>query len=293
MSSPIVRINDHEVLIGPDKFLVGSGGILYTIRDRESDPDYSEDEEWSFTAWSGPLAAEEYQALFRASTGAYSYETIIRIIREECSKITIAFSSEGDGRIDSAVKEKEYLDSLEAALISYNPPLKVERPKERFWFDVRIEGIAINLKLTTGSTDNAFNKMAIATTLARGRPVRLSQASNFNDFYDCLKGFGASNTRVHNTEYHYLVIHKQTGKVLLKSILDIHEFKKNPSNTLQINWAHEFACLNLCTPEDKTIEKIQQLMRTIQNSLHDFWMRSALFINANIHEDFAGSESVA
>jgi hypothetical protein len=282
----VLIISDHEVLVRGQKFLVAND-VLYEIRDRESDPDYCEDEEWSFASWCGAEADEEFQLFYQMAEKTYSYDAIVRIIRTECSKITIAFSTEGDGRIDSAVKEKEYLDCLETALASYSPPLKVERPKERHWFDVRIEGIAINLKLTTGSTDNAFNKMAIATTLARGRPVRISPNCNFNDFYLFLKECGASNIRNRMSEYHYLVIHKQTGRVMLKSILDIDAFKKNPSNTLQINWAHEFACLESCTPTEKTVEKIQQLMATIQSSLRDFWLRSRAFIEGDIETDFA------
>jgi hypothetical protein len=42
------------------------------------------------------------------------------------------------------------------------------------------------------------------------------------------------------TEYHYLVINKNTNEMLLKSIFDIHTYKSNPCNDLQINWDNEF-----------------------------------------------------
>ena len=60
-----VRICGQEAFLGSRKFLVREG-VLFTIRDRESDPDYSEDEEWSFDAWCGSVAAEVDQAAFEA-----------------------------------------------------------------------------------------------------------------------------------------------------------------------------------------------------------------------------------
>jgi hypothetical protein len=47
------------------------GGILFDIRDRESDADYCEDEEWSFEAWCGPRAAEEFQVAFAKNSGVW------------------------------------------------------------------------------------------------------------------------------------------------------------------------------------------------------------------------------
>ena len=49
---PSFRITEHEVWLNGRKFL-HRAGILYNIRDRESDPDYDPDEPWTFEAWCG------------------------------------------------------------------------------------------------------------------------------------------------------------------------------------------------------------------------------------------------
>ena len=41
-----------------------------------------------------------------------SYKDLISLLKSECEKINIKFSSDGDGHITSAIKEKEYLDIL-------------------------------------------------------------------------------------------------------------------------------------------------------------------------------------
>jgi hypothetical protein len=61
-----IRIAGAEAFLGSRKFL-HLNGVLYDIRDRESDPDYSEDEEWSFEAWCGPEAAAAFQDAFQAA----------------------------------------------------------------------------------------------------------------------------------------------------------------------------------------------------------------------------------
>jgi hypothetical protein len=214
------------------------------------------------------------------------YEVTIKSIMTECKTINMSFSKMGDGRIISAVKEKEYLDTLSEKLLQKYPDYKIEIPKERFWYDIRINTIPINLKLTTGKTDNAFNKRAITSTISRVEPC-INQNTNFNTFYQDMRKYSSKNERQYTTEYHYLVVNKNTGQVLLKSILDIHTYKKNSSNILQINWDNEFKNLSYMTPADKTREKIIELLKVIQTSLREAYERSKLFIDADIENDFS------
>ena len=63
-TAPSVIIkNKYEVLVNGTKYL-HKNGALYTLRDRESDPDYVETEEWTFKTWCGPRAthAEDIRA---------------------------------------------------------------------------------------------------------------------------------------------------------------------------------------------------------------------------------------
>jgi len=214
------------------------------------------------------------------------YELTINSILNECKTINICFSKTGDGRIISAVKENEYLDSLCKKLLQKYPYYNIEIPKERFWYDIRINTIPINLKLTTGKTDNAFNKRAITSTISCLEPC-INQNTNFNKFYQDMKKNSSKNERQYIKEYHYLVINKNTGQALLKSILDIHTYKKNSSNILQINWDNEFKNLDYLTPPDKTRQKIIELLKVIQTSLKEAYERSKLFIDADIENDFS------
>jgi hypothetical protein len=56
--SNIQVLSPHEVRVCGKKFLCRDG-TLYIIRDRESDADYDEDEEWMFDAWCGPPVTDE------------------------------------------------------------------------------------------------------------------------------------------------------------------------------------------------------------------------------------------
>ncbi len=209
-----------------------------------------------------------------------TYSEIIKAILDECNKISLTFSQEGDGRITSAVKEAEYLKQLEGGLKQQHPSLCFElQPVERWWWDFRVNSIPFNLKLTTGGTDNAFNKVAILFSIS-GKEVE-KRNMNYNQFYKVYKESVKKTQRDPMTEYHYLVVQKQTGKILLKSIFDIHSFKSNPCNDLQINWSHEFQHIHYKTPDDKYIEKTRELLTTIQTSVKQAMASMNDFANAN------------
>jgi hypothetical protein len=212
----------------------------------------------------------------------YTYEQTRKAIIEAAMKTNIEFTvaDQEDGRLSSAIKEKPYLKKLIEAL---PPDFVCDLPKVRYWYDIRINGIPINLKLTTGKTDNAFNKKAIETALTCGE-LTTTQNSNYNEFYANLKKC-AKNGRNLPSEYHYLVIDKNAGKILLKPILDIHTYKTNPSNIMQIDWKKEFLNITYTCPDFKA--KIRELIKTIQTSLREWEERSRDFRNADIDADFA------
>lgn len=166
-----------------------------------------------------------------------------------------------------------------------HPSINVEKqPVERWWWDFRANGIPINLKLTTGGTDNAFNKVAIIYSIS-GKEVE-KRNMNYNQFFKILKECPKKGERDRMTEYHYLVVNKNDEKVLLKSILDIHTFKSNPCNNLQINWYNEFKHIDFVIPDANFKEKIQQLIKTIQSSIKQAIASMNDFANANIETDF-------
>lgn len=217
---------------------------------------------------------------------SYSYSEVVNAVLEECSKINLTYSQEGDGRITSAIKENEYLSLLEQGLKERHPTFKFEKqPKDRWWWDFRVNGIPFNLKLTTGGTDNAFNKVAILYSLSGEEMEKKNM--NFNQFYRLLKESARKNERDRSTEYHYLVVNKGDGKVLLKSILDIHTFKPNPCNDLQINWKNEFNNIEYRTPDDKFKEKMNELLKVVQTSIKQAISSMNEFASADIDADFS------
>jgi hypothetical protein len=219
------------------------------------------------------------------SSSSYSYIEIIQAIQNESVKIYIDYPKEGDGRITSSIKEHEYLSLLEKRLKETHPQLEFEmQPRERFWWDFRVNKIPFNLKLTTGGTDNAFNKVAIIYSIS-GIEIK-NKNMNYNKFFKILKEYPKKDTRDRMTEYHYLVINKTNGKVLLKSIFDIHSYKSNPSNDLQIDWSNEFNNIDFVIPDANVKEKIQQLIKTIQISVRKAIEGMIEFSNADIDSEF-------
>ena len=209
-----------------------------------------------------------------------SYTETIQAIQLECGKINLVYSSEGDGRITSAVKEKEYLDALEKGLKQDYPSFTILRPKERFWYDIRINTLPINLKITSGGTDNAFNKVAVLYTLS-GMEVE-KRNMNYNQFLKTIKECPKKASRDRMTEYHYLVVNKDDGKVLLKSILDIHTYKTNPCNDMQINWKNEFHHLDFAIQDERFKDKVKELLKTVQSSIRQLMASMKEFSDADM-----------
>lgn len=209
-----------------------------------------------------------------------TYEETISAIHSECEKINLTYSSKGDGRITSAIKEKEYLESLEKGLKENHPSLSFHIPADRYWYDVMINNIPINLKLTTGGTDNVFNKVAILFTIS-GEIVK-KRNMNFNTWFAELNTCKKKPVRDRMTEYHYLVVEKTSGKFLLKSILDIHTFKTNPCNILQINWANEFLYKEHVIPDEEFKDRVKHIVKKVQISIQQCVDGMKNFAEANL-----------
>ena len=189
------------------------------------------------------------------------------------SKITLDYIDNIDGRLNSSILEKQFLNELKLDLeTNYDFPIQVIISKDRSPEDIIINNIKINLKLTKSSSpDNAVNKHAIFYSITG--ISKLLNGSNWNDFLKLLKQAKQQDqiktTRNKETEYHYLVIHKIHRNVLLKSIFDIHTYLSSSNNELQINWRKEFKN-STYECQDNLLDynnKIKQLLSTIQHSI--------------------------
>lgn len=197
-----------------------------------------------------------------------NYQLCITNIKTACSlinRIGIDGNKHDDGRIVSALNEREVLDQLKNKLLELNPETQIIIPKHRHWFDIMIDELPINLKLTTGGTDNAFNKNAILFSLT-GRTEE-TICGSFDRLFHKIQEYKLKPIRNKLTEYHYLVINKRTGQFLLKSIFDICTYVANPCNILQINWKNEFANPDHETNQREYPGKVKQLIETIQKSV--------------------------
>jgi hypothetical protein len=209
-----------------------------------------------------------------------SYSRITGAIRTICSTIRIQFSAGGDGRLSSAVKEDEYLQIFKTKMTESHPDMVVEIAPPRFWYDVRVGGIPINLKLTVLGTDNCMNKKAVYYSLTGKEDY--PYASNWNDFWGHILAGPRKAVRDHSTEYHYLVVNKANGDFILKSMLDIQNFRPNACNDLQIDWKKEFKVRDILSDDDSYDETCKSLLETIQTSVRMAHTTSQSFLTADI-----------
>jgi hypothetical protein len=185
----------------------------------------------------------------------------LEAIRQAARSISMEFPRGGDGRLTSAIHEGPYLARLREAM---GPQFHFEIAPPRHWYDFKVDGIPINLKITEGGTDNAFNKTALIFTYCGQCPQRTT--GNMNQLLGRLRDCRALTDRDPITEYHYLVIHKRTGNFILKSLLDIHTYIPNcaADNKMQINWDNEFSNQNYQAPDRR--EKMKSLLRVVQEA---------------------------
>lgn len=193
------------------------------------------------------------------------------------------YKKQYDGRLNSAILEKPFLDILKLKLKLKYSNINIEIPPPRMWYDIKINNIPINLKITNGGTDNVFNKKAILYTLAKNEDF--PNILNFTEWLNYIIKYSSNIEKIRDyfNEYHFLVIHKKTNNILFKSILDIINYKSNPSNILQVNWNAEFKLYTVETTYSNNI-KILEILKIIQQSLINEYKTKKYFINFNIDE---------
>lgn len=209
-----------------------------------------------------------------------SDQRTISAVRTACATIRMSFGSStggpGDGRVESSIKERPYLEALKTALGAAHT---VEISPERYWHDVLIDGIPFNLKLTEcASADNVFDKMAIHYTLTGA--ILKKKNMNFDVWWGGLVAATRKTVRDPAREYHYIVVDKLTGASLVKSILDIHSYKTNPCNILQIGWKNEFAHADYVAADYRA--KVRELLGAIQTSIRQRRASEEVFAAADL-----------
>lgn len=214
------------------------------------------------------------------------YGLIIQELKKIAESIQV-LRTEGDGRIDSAIKETPFLMELKQQINNLFPDWDFQLCPPRSSCDFIVNGIRFNLKLTDcNSSDNCMNKASIFYSITGLSTYPYS--SNWNTFLDLLTQHKKDiKTKRHQpTEYHYLVKNKKNGEILLKSIFDIHTYRHNPSNDLQINWKNEFIHRDYFSSDQDYPKKVQDLLDCIQRSVQEMIRRSNRFAYADMGSFF-------
>lgn len=217
------------------------------------------------------------------------YNIMIAEIEAAAKSISVK-KTNGDGRIDSAIKETPFLNEMKLLLLEKHPEWDIIISPPRAACDIMINSIRINLKLTDcKSSDNSVNKPSIYYSITGLTTYPYS--SNWNEFLDRLTEAKTTNhikkQRHKPSEYHYLVKNKLTGDVMMKPIFDIHTYVSNPSNDLQINWKNEFVSYAYHTEDEEYENKVKSLVKCIQKSVKEMIERTKRFAEADIDSLFS------
>jgi hypothetical protein len=145
---------------------------------------------------------------------------------------TIYFNNiDKDGRINSCLEEKHILNAI-------HTKVNIKMAGIRDWYDFYYNDYFFNVKITSGGTDNIFNKKSIIYSLTEHPENDISKSMNNNK----LRKYLTTKQKLNRNckEYYYLVIFKDSRIPFVKSICDIQNLKSNPTNTLQVNWKKEY-----------------------------------------------------
>jgi len=147
------------------------------------------------------------------------------------SNFTLPTSHE-DGRVNSSLGE----DTVIELLISEYGDLIESAPKARHWYDLKICGMPVNIKITTGKgADNVSSKKGLYYALTGKDPSGVSDS--WETFLNELK----NNIKTTEKDYYFLVINKtDPSKVTHTSIKKIKNLTANANNLpFQKKWKFE------------------------------------------------------
>jgi hypothetical protein len=189
-----------------------------------------------------------------------------------------------DARTESLLQEADVI----RAINTYTSTSCIT-PPPRYWYDIAIVDKVktnviyyINIKISSGGCDNAFNKKAIAYSLSNIAENDINNTMSYNQLWDIVMSPKTSRKkRNRNAEYYFLYIDKLDKTVFIRSLCDIRSWVSNPTNILQINWAKEKK------EEEKEKEKEKEkeidnirhtIMDNISTSLRKFYASCSSFI---------------
>jgi hypothetical protein len=200
---------------------------------------------------------------------------LVQFLQETIANNLVFSNAYNDGRVNSVKDEASVIKLLKD---EYGDD--IIEPPPRTWFDVAYKSpnvtYYINIKCSTGKTDNAFCKKAVIYSLCDIEPENVKGNINYNTLMTIIAE-SMKTSRDVRKEYFYLYIDKNDGNVFLKSILDIQNFVSNPINILQINWKKEKKDMAMFN-DSNISEAKKRLLSVVSRSLKSYFKNCSLFL---------------
>lgn len=158
-----------------------------------------------------------------------------------------------DGRTESTLWEDYVIDFL----VENFPDVPQTIQEIRSWVDHVVMDCPLQIKITTGKSDNFSSAAAIAWTYS-DRPVEETSLVTKPHLLDFLSKHGKENP---DRDYSILCIRKDTGEARLFSLKGLRYLKPNASNPpFQIIWKKEWDD----TSQPDTTNSYERLLRTLK-----------------------------
>tara|TARA_B100000131_G_scaffold316848_2_gene357691 strand:+ start:1712 stop:2359 length:648 start_codon:yes stop_codon:yes gene_type:complete len=160
---------------------------------------------------------------------------LISKLLKQISKITVCESNR-DGRLNSIKDEKTLIDKIKQ-IATNSKEFEVYEPPPRHWYDLMVNGIPIQIKSSSGKTDNWSSKKSLLWALSDLSMEEIDAIVNRPKVIQKKLG---SISCVKNGSYRdmdILCIDKNTGKVHHKTLCSLSKLISNGSNLpFQIPW---------------------------------------------------------
>ena len=162
---------------------------------------------------------------------------LISKLSKRINKITVCQSS-ADGRLNSIKDEETLIDKINQ-IATNSKEFEVYEPPPRHWYDLMVNGIPIQIKSSSGQTDNWSSKKSLLWALSDLSMQEIDATANRHKVIQEKLG-SISSGIVKNGSYRdmdILCIDKNTGKVHHKTLCSLIRLTPNGSNLpFQIPW---------------------------------------------------------
>jgi hypothetical protein len=154
------------------------------------------------------------------------------------AKISVC-EQNADGRINSLIDEDLLIDAL-IDISKNHKGFKVEKAPIRHWYDVKINDKPVQIKSSTGGTDNWSSKKSIAYALT---DLEESEIDILGNRHKTIQRVLANNVSKHQKprDMDIFCIDKNTGKVYHTTLCTLSKLTSNGNNLpFQINWKYNW-----------------------------------------------------